>query len=51
MYERVKRLYREDHKLNEAGVLAAVTKGWITEEQAEEIIHGEIAPTDGAENG
>lgn len=37
MFERLKRLY-DTGKLNEQGILNAVTKGWITAEQAEEIL-------------
>ena len=39
MYERIKRLYSEG-RLDEAGVQNAVTRGWITQEQADEIING-----------
>ena len=38
MYERVKRLYAEG-KISEEGINNAVTKGWITEEQAQEILN------------
>jgi uncharacterized XkdX family phage protein len=37
MYERIKRLYLAG-RLDADGVRNAVTKGWITAEQAEEII-------------
>lgn len=37
MYTTIKRLYDEG-KLNEAGVENAVTKGYITREQADEIL-------------
>ena len=37
MYERLKRLYNEG-KIDEEGLQRAVDKGWITEEQREEII-------------
>lgn len=37
MFERLKRLYTEG-KLDEAAIRNAVTKGWITEEQAVEIL-------------
>ena len=37
MFERLKRLYTEG-KLDEAAIRNAVTKGWITEEQATEIL-------------
>lgn len=40
MYERLKRLYRNG-KINENGLEKAVTKGWITKEQMDEIIKGE----------
>lgn len=39
MYERIKRLYSEG-RLDEKGVRNAVTRGWITEEQAEDILTG-----------
>ena len=37
MFERLKRLYNEG-KLDEQGITNAVTKGWITQEQADEIL-------------
>lgn len=37
MYERLKRLYNEG-KIDTEGLRRAVDKGWITEEQMEEII-------------
>ena len=37
MFERLKRLY-EEGKITQDGINNAVTKGWITQEQAEEII-------------
>lgn len=37
MFERLKRLY-EAGQLNEAAIRNAVTKGWITEEQANKIL-------------
>lgn len=37
MLERLKRLYL-DGKLTDAGLSNAVTKGWITEDQKQEII-------------
>lgn len=37
MYARIKRLY-DTGKLTKDGVRNAVTKGWITEEQYEEIV-------------
>ena len=37
MFERLKRLYNEG-KIDEAGLQAAVEKGWITAEQKAEII-------------
>ena len=40
MFERLKRLYRNG-KINENGLEKAVTKGWITKEQMDEIIKGE----------
>lgn len=40
MYERLKRLYRNG-EINEYGLEKAVTKGWITKEQMDEIIKGE----------
>lgn len=40
MYERLKRLYRNG-EINEKGLEKAVTKGWITKEQMDEIIKGE----------
>lgn len=40
MYERLKLLYNEG-RLNEAGLANAVVKGWITQEQADQIINGE----------
>lgn len=39
MYERLKRLYRKG-EINENGLEKAVTKGWITKEQMDEIIKG-----------
>ena len=45
MYERIKRLYSEG-RLDEAGVQNAVTRGWITQEQADEIINGGDTPED-----
>ncbi len=38
MGERVKALY-ESGQLNDEGLARAVTKGWLTEEQKEQIIH------------
>lgn len=38
MFERLKRLYNAG-KLDEAAIRAAVAKGWLTEEQAEEILN------------
>ena len=38
MFERLKRLYAEG-KINETGINNAVAKGWITQEQADEIIN------------
>ena len=38
MFERLKRLYAEG-KINETGINNAVTKGWITQAQADEIIN------------
>lgn len=40
MFERLKRLYKEG-RISEAGIWNAVEQGWITAEQAEEIISGE----------
>lgn len=37
MFERLKRLYSEG-KIDEAAIRNAVTKGWLTEEQANEIL-------------
>lgn len=37
MFERLKRLYNEG-KIDEAGLQAAVEKGWITAEQKQEIM-------------
>ena len=37
MFERLKRLYNAG-KLDEQGILNAVAKGWITQEQAQEIL-------------
>lgn len=37
MFERLRRLYREG-KIDEAGLESAVEKGWITEEQKNQII-------------
>ena len=39
MYDTLTRLYTEG-KLTEAGLQNAVTKGWITQEQMDEIIAG-----------
>lgn len=36
MYERLKAMYL-DGRLNDAGLNNAVTKGWITQDQADEI--------------
>ena len=36
MFERLKRLYKEG-KLDKTGIENAVAKGWITQEQADEI--------------
>ena len=38
MFERLKRLYT-DGKITQEGINNAVTKGWITQEQANEIIN------------
>lgn len=38
-YTRIKRLY-EKGKIDKDGVMNAVNNGWITEEQAKEIIEG-----------
>lgn len=38
MFERLKRLYNAG-KLDEAGIRNAVAKGWLTQEQAEEILN------------
>jgi len=40
MYESIKRLY-ESGRLSVVGVNAAVDRGWITPEQARELIEGE----------
>ncbi len=40
MFERLKRLYKEG-KIDEAGLKKAVSYGWITKEQMEEILKGE----------
>ena len=37
MFERLKRLYAEG-KIDERGITNAVAKGWITQDQAEEIL-------------
>lgn len=39
MFETIQRLYQSG-KLTQAGVEAAATKGWITQEQAQEIVGG-----------
>lgn len=39
MFETIRRLFQEG-KLTEAGVEAAAMKGWITPEQAREIVEG-----------
>lgn len=36
MYERLKRLYRQD-RITKAGLKKAVEKGWISEEEYQEI--------------
>lgn len=41
MFETLKRLYLEG-RLNEVGLSNAVTKGWITEEQKQEIINSKV---------
>ncbi|MBR1397723.1 MAG: XkdX family protein [Selenomonadaceae bacterium] len=38
MFERLKRLY-DNGQISKDAILAAVSKGWITKEQAEEIIN------------
>lgn len=38
MFERLKRLYNEG-KIDETGINNAVNKGWITQEQAQEILN------------
>ena len=38
MFERLKRLY-EEGKIGEANINNAVTLGWITDEQADEILN------------
>lgn len=38
MFERLKNLYVSSGKLSAAGLSNAVIKGWITEEQRQEII-------------
>ena len=38
MFERLKRLYSEG-KINETSINNAVEKGWITQEQADEILN------------
>ena len=38
MFERLKRLYA-DGKITQEGINNAVAKGWITQEQADEIIN------------
>ena len=38
MYERLKALY-DTNKINEQRLAIAVTKGWITQEQYDEITH------------
>ena len=38
MFERLKRLYAEG-KIGEANIKNAVTLGWITQEQADEILN------------
>lgn len=40
MYERLKRLYGNG-EVTENGLLGAVRRGWITEEQKQEIIAGD----------
>lgn len=40
MFERLKRLYNAG-KLDDAAIYNAVAKGWITQEQAEQIISQE----------
>lgn len=39
MFETIRRLFQEG-KLTEAGVEAAVEKGWLTQAQAQEIVEG-----------
>ena len=39
MFETIRRLYQAG-KLTAAGVEAAAVKGWITQEQAQEIVEG-----------
>lgn len=38
MFERLKRLYSEG-KIDETGINNAVNKGWITQEQVDEILN------------
>lgn len=38
MFENIKRLFVEENKLNIRGLENAVLKGWITNEQKEELI-------------
>lgn len=38
MFEAIKKLYQQG-KLTEAGINNAITKGWITQEQAQEILN------------
>lgn len=37
MFERLSRLYQEG-KIDEVGLMNAIKRGWITKEQAQEII-------------
>lgn len=42
MYDRVKKLYIDEGKIDETGLSKAVTLGWITEEQKQEIINSKV---------
>ncbi len=46
MFERLKRLYQEG-KITQEGIENAVKKGWLTSEQANEIINPKVEEEEG----
>lgn len=47
MFNRLKRLYNEK-RLSDDGLANAVARGWITEEERQEIVGGNTTPGAGA---